>query len=132
MPRTARRVPWVAAPLTALVMASLTAVATADPGTDRARRDLEAGPAVPIARRVEAAAELAALPEGIDRERALPVVLAALESPSPDLRAAVSGTCARWRDRRALPALVDRLSHEADESTAAALLLAIGAIGGPA
>src|SRR5262245_25747031 len=132
MPRAARRVRWVAGPVVGLAAALTAAVAVASPATDRARRDLEAGPAVPVARRVEAAAELALLPEGMDRERALPVVLAALESPSPDLRAAVAGTCARWRDRRALPALVERLSRETDESTAAALLLAIGAIGGPA
>jgi HEAT repeat protein len=118
-------------PAVAFALAPFASAVAGDPSPERARRDLEAGPTVDVARRIEAASILATLPEGVDRDRALPVVLAALESPSADLRAAVAGTCARWRDRRALGPLVARLAHEADESTAAALLLAVGAVGAP-
>jgi HEAT repeat protein len=83
------------------------------------------------AERALAAQTLAAATTPAERARALPPLLAALGDGAPAVRVAAAGALARVGDERALARLASRLPVEPDGNALAALLLAIGRLGGP-
>lgn len=91
-----------------------------------------ADPSRPLAARLDAARGLSATPPGPARDEAVRALAGALEDAEPELRMLVAEALGHLGEPRVLPALVRRLPQETDARALAAVLLAIGRLGGPA
>ena len=106
------------------------APAGADGSDVRAAATTLAAGADPAARR-DAAEALAFASTRADRETAVTALVDALADASPDVRVAAASSLATVKDERALARLAKRLPLESDPTVVAALLLAVGRLGGP-
>lgn len=84
----------------------------------------------PVAERLDAARALGATPPGPERDAAVLALAGVLADARPDVRVLSTQALAVLGDVRVLPRLVRRLEGEIDPRGTAALLLAIGRLGG--
>lgn len=86
----------------------------------------------PVAERLDAARALAAAPQGPQRDEAVGALLGVLDDRSAEVRVLAVQALSSMGDARALPRLVRRLPAESDPRAVAAVVLAVGHLGGKA